>query len=540
MITQKQNSRYKSQMIALLLTMGCFIVAVFSENLYTDADNVNISIVMNGLFGNDPYTIFLHPWLCKLISVIAKLCPWADAYALLMRVLLFVAMWVIFSLILTSNSKIRDKFICILIPITLLLDIEILNYNYTLHAVIFVLVGAAVLITNLHRNDGKTNIILGTVFICIGFMWRKEGALLTIPFICLDAIMEILNCKDRRAAVKRFFHIFTIPIICVGILILIQCSVNNSPLYRDGVAYNSARTAVEDFPVKPYEDICDELEVVSEEEYTAAISWLLMDTDNINTELFEKVAAVGSTNAHPYSFGGIVAAMKDLAYYAVHYISRVLEGILILAFVVLFTGKKNKLLIIIEAILAFGGGGIILIYFAIRGRAIARIHYCILFCIVYILMLLLARKSVDDANETCIGRFVGNLLILICLVGIGSSLINAKWHMPLLAVNSRVNNVNLVENEEYSGDELYIWSFWHKNIFLTYMNAGKLPTQEFMDHNIPAGDWMYGQKYFYEHLSKLNADNPAVALLERKHTYFVGEDCGRVFTIPESSVWGIN
>ena len=60
------------------------------------------------------------------------------------------------------------------------------------------------------------------------------------------------------------------------------------------------------------------------------------------------------------------------------------------------------------------------------------------------------------------------------------------------------------------------------------MEMGKLPTKEFMLHNIPAGDWTYGQPYFNELLINIDAENPALALLERKHTYYVDDDCSFV------------
>lgn len=42
------------------------------------------------------------------------------------------------------------------------------------------------------------------------------------------------------------------------------------------------------------------------------------------------------------------------------------------------------------------------------------------------------------------------------------------------------------------------------------------------------GDWIYGQTYYKDYLKKVNAQNPATALLERKHTYLVEDDCSDV------------
>lgn len=56
------------------------------------------------------------------------------------------------------------------------------------------------------------------------------------------------------------------------------------------------------------------------------------------------------------------------------------------------------------------------------------------------------------------------------------------------------------------------------------MGIGKLPTEKFIQHNMPVGDWTYGQTYFKEYLKEIEAENPAKALLIREQTYYVSED----------------
>ncbi len=59
-----------------------------------------------------------------------------------------------------------------------------------------------------------------------------------------------------------------------------------------------------------------------------------------------------------------------------------------------------------------------------------------------------------------------------------------------------------------------------------YMSQEKLPSEEFMNHNVCTGDWVYGQNYFNENLADAGATNPVSALLERDNTYFVSDGCG--------------
>lgn len=66
---------------------------------------------------------------------------------------------------------------------------------------------------------------------------------------------------------------------------------------------------------------------------------------------------------------------------------------------------------------------------------------------------------------------------------------------------------------------------WHKDVSLVHMVQGKLPSREFRNHNLPIGDWMYGQKYFNDYLEKLDIKNSAKSLIKREHTYLVDRDC---------------
>lgn len=525
---KKINLRY--QLISFLITIFSFLIFKCSHNLYSNVDNFNISLVTNGLFGDDTYTYYLHPWLCKIVKVISRVFPSIDAYVFLMHVLLCGAMCVMYHLVLIQKWKIKDKVFLIIILFTIQTDIGIWSYNYTLQATFFVLVGATVLVKKLHdENDEKdiVNIILGSLFLEIGFMWRIQGALITIPFICLAIIIEIFGYKNRTIVIKRAIRLFGFPILFIIVLWVSQYSTETSQKYEAGIAYSEARTVVEDFPVKSWEEISDEMRGVSETEYNAAVSWLLIDTDIIDTELFQKIANYGKTNAHSLSFGGILGAIRELGYYALHQVSKILECIILLTFVliIVWTGNNNKLYRI-GTLLSLGGGGIILLYFSMRGRANAQVRYCVLFSVLFVFLILLAKKN-NETNKTKVACMVGFCLTFICIMGTFSLLMKSDWHFPLWAINSRTDNANILVDEDYN-DELYIWGKWHRDVTQTYMKAGKLPTQEFMDHNISAGDWTYGQNYFCEHLSKIDAENLAVALLKRQYTYFVGENYEQV------------
>ena len=65
---------------------------------------------------------------------------------------------------------------------------------------------------------------------------------------------------------------------------------------------------------------------------------------------------------------------------------------------------------------------------------------------------------------------------------------------------------------------------WHGLMEQYFMPQGKLPDSEFLEHNIAAGDWTYGQVYYQNYLKRLGIPNPAKALEEQDHVIYVTGD----------------
>lgn len=519
----------KAAYISFGLTLFWYIIILFSSSLYKDVDNFNISLITNGLFGEENYTYYLHPGLCALINIVSTILPSADVYALLLHIFVFLAVWTNLFLVIKSRLSIRGKITFILVILVSLTTISIWNINFTVIAAFLTLTGAVLLISNVERCK-PLYIIIGTLFICVGFMWRIQGALLTIPFIVLDIVFYIVEEKDQqyKLRVKRVFRTFTFPVLCVFVLTTSQYVIQNQEEYTDALRYSAYRSSVEDFPVKSWEEISGSIQSVSETEYDAATSWILMDTEHINLELLKEIADEGQVNAYTFSVGGIIQTLNEMFHFVIiHRLWTFILGAIILCCLgIIIIGKRN-ITQIIETALLFIGGTIILFFFTFKGRAVNHIWISVVLCIGYFEILCVIRK-LQTGLLTNIQKIVCGLIIVICVGGIGYWAINTEWHLPELAVNSRVDNYAEKIEKDYEDNELYIWGAWHKNITQTYISMGKLPTQEFMEHNIAAGDWIYGQPYFNEHLSSINAENPALALLERKNTYFVDEDCSFV------------
>ena len=156
-------------------------------------------------------------------------------------------------------------------------------------------------------------------------------------------------------------------------------------------------------------------------------------------------------------------------------------------------------------------------------RAPLRVWESVIFAAMGILIVNIAfaeKKDVTIGWQVVLKLFVA---FILC-VGIIKDIAIAGFCVPHLAINSRSDACEFSNNEIYEEDTLIFWDSWHTNVTNYFMEKGKLPAVDFLNHNLSIGDWIYGQVYFNNHLIEVNASNPAKALLQRNNTYFVGSD----------------
>lgn len=224
---------------------------------------------------------------------------------------------------------------------------------------------------------------------------------------------------------------------------------------------------------------------------------------------------------YPISVSGLIEVLKEM----ILFILKGSKQIWIFIFIILML--MCKVLILpnhwyrkLEAVLVMGGAFTIIYYFTFIGRAPLRIWISVLMAAFGTLMCI--DMFMQEEKSYCRRSIAVNLMaiVMICL-GIVYFLISSEYQAPQVSLNSRKNADDTVYFETYHEDALYIWE---SNPLKEFMVQGKLPTENFLKHNIAIGSWDYGQVYFEEYLKVLNAENPARALLERENTYLVAED----------------
>ncbi len=515
-------------LLAAAMGIGCWGFAAISSPLYIDTDNYWIATVVNGLYSRDTYTVFLHPFLCWFLGLMARLLPTADVYTLTARILLAFGVSLLAYLALEHGRSLPEKLAWLAILPALTRILWLWTENFTVHAAFFTAVGLlAFSVDRSHKHTACR--VIGILYICMGLMWRKQAAEIFIPFALLVFLARVLgSAGSRRKYLFSLWRSLSALAVCVAILLTGQALVDRSEKYLADYAYNYGRSHVQDFPMRSWSDVQDEISPdITESEYKAAINWILFDTENLNAEKLERIGIEGAADT---SFDRqnlaetAVDTLRSARWMGTGIVFLIALSVLLLAKLV-FSG--GSLWYKLAGLFAIVGGSVIIVYFTYTGRAPARIWEAVLLAQVTALVALCA--SVADApRPNAVPCWCAGLILVLVVYLLGKALYYTDFRRPQPALTARTGYDEVGLTQTFQGDDLYVWKAdgdtWYYVISAWYEGYGKLPSQDFFDHNICTGNWLYGQHYYNEYFERLGASNPADALLNRPHTYFVADD----------------
>lgn len=528
MMLDRDSSLQERQKLlyAMIFATSCLVLHCITKKLYADVDNYTISIVINRLYDADNYCVYLHPILCWTIGIISNILPQADAFTLFGRILIWGALVWLFYVIMKSQQKISDKILAIFFLLFLSTVFSVWNENYTVQAAFFMFVGVVTLGSVTRKKIiSRLDICIGTVFVCIGIMWRIQAALLFIPFVLLEIVVSRI-CSEESGGIywRNIKKIFGSVFILFLVLMLSKSAVQMSGKYNSSVVYDSARIKVQDYPMEEWDIVENKLIGISQSEYDSAKSWLLLDTETIDKDFLLRIGDIGETTQFEWDIHGLIKGLEHMIRTAWGYSKIVWIFFMVFCALFIYAFFMNKSWWRkLECVLVCAGTGMIILYYTILGRAPLRVWEAVIFAgisVVTINVIFIEKQDTDKKYFVYLKVFVG---FLLC-VGIMKDIVTADFSVPQLAINSRNNVDEQIFEETFEGESLYFWTSWHGNITQYYMKQGKLPSEEFLKHNLSVGDWTYGQVYFLNHLKEVNAENPAKALVDRKNTYFVSQD----------------
>ena len=546
---------------ALLITLALYFIFSISGWIYGFTDNITVAVVTAGYYGNNNMCQYIHPLFCLIIKALNPVLPTADVFAVLMHAFLLLGIYCVsYAAIETAFRKTIRKWSvedCITRALLFLaiayytLGLKLFGINYTVQTGAIIATGVVALFYAFHMNKGNSWIIAGSALIFAGFLGRIEACLLFLPFIALELFTEFVRNKGRLNWIRKTAQYILPSVIIIAVLLGSKAIFLSVEPYRSDAEYNKYRTITGDYPVETYGVTYKNWDGIDKDTYHAVIHWNLLDTDNINTETLQKIAEVGSRNDYQATKEGIKRTLREMKRQStkvdVHVMTLTALAIIMTLWCVI---AVKSVWLKLEALCSFGGGFIILFYFTFRGRAPLRVWQCVLIAALTIQILVMIKdgierlqpalsiehrlkdaegtvpsKEKDKQKKSMVYRTATVIFqLFLCAVlyfGIGQVMAHSSIHKPTSPLTAKIGADDSVYEETFIDNSLYIWPWWHAAVPDVFSKQDKLPTRRVIEHNIGMGDWVYEQVYFRDFLKRIDAENPAKALLERPDTYLV-------------------
>lgn len=495
----------------------------FLQPIYADTDSYILSLVVNKAYGNTNTTIFMNPILCKIFEAIHNLLPYGDAYEIVGEILMSLAVWTIIYLTLVHTQNTYEKIaLCLILTLALFWKEARIYENFTDVAAFLTSVGIISLAIQVREKKKNIRfIIIGTILILAGMMWRQNAALLGLPFMFLDLIFFYFhnNGESKQRKIKEILKVYGLA--WIGILFLYGVNYWYNLQIPDAVAYNSARSALVDYHPIAYDQISNPS--FSKNDYDCMLNMILGDTEYITSNFLTKIAVASDpTKPNFLNFETFLYTIFGLKIYC---FSWLVLSIIALITIILFHKKDMK-----KVCLHFGLPYLGLFCICYGFVYIGRLTISVLAAI-YMYALLITTvtftydyKSTLEWNKKDIkqGFFVITCLSLIFGYRIATMRKAESFQASFMANYHSQEDIN-----KWKGDtNIYFWDPYEFSTTFAkpFFEKGKLYPREALEKNIQLGEWTYNQPYFDEYLERIHIHNPMKTLLENDNAYFIGPE----------------
>lgn len=516
------------------LPVACCLVKGLSDRLYTDIDSFLVSITCAGLYGEGSVCPVIHPLLSLMTGFLSRLWLGADWFSVLGQAFVVLGIWWLGTLLALCISQPWKRLTCLLVLCFALLQFSLFNINFTVYAGFFSFLGVATLLLSFRRALPTFARFFAALFLCLGILWRKEGATLLLPFLLLDLCVLVFSHRISRSMVRQLLSCCVLP---VAVLLLFSFVFTvASPARQTASVYSASRSILVDYPHRSWEEISETLTDlgISENDYNAVASGILLDTEQVTADCLQQVSAISQTEAYPLSPVSLFQTLSALPGVFSTPLLRILS-LFFLALLLLLMVSGAPLCDKVEALLALGGAGVICLYYQYLGRLPERVAACVALALLAVLLPLFL------AAPPCQGNPARWFWRIAC-AAVSCALCLCLWknrysyHIlqpALLAGPTESQTITAEFPGEENSNSVYLWNATTLALYMTdhYLSQGKLPDENFVQHNLPWGEWnTSGQPYYAQLLAGLQMENPMQSLLTRPNTYLVGSDTSLIQT----------
>lgn len=512
---------------------ACCLLKGLSDRLYTDIDSFLVSIICAGLYGKGSVCPVIHPLLSLATGFLSQLWPGADWFSVLGQAFVVLGIWWLGTLLALSIPQQAKRWACLLVLCFALMQFSLFNINFTVYAGFFSFLAVSTLLLSLRFSLPAIARFLAAFFLALSILWRAAGTALLIPFLFLDLAVLYIS---HRLSIKSIWKQLVPCILSVVILSALSFGFYSIPDKKTAKVYSASRGMLVDYPHNPWEEVNDQLISlgISENDYNALSAGILLDTDFVTADTLQEVSTIAKVPSHDFSLAALTSSLSDLPSVFSTPLLRILSLFsLALLLLLLLSGAppSDK----IEALLALGGMCVICLYYQYLGRLPERVAACVALALLAVLLpLFLSAPSRQGKPARWLWRIpcaVVGCALCLCL---WKNRYNYNILQPaLLAGPAESQTASTGLPGEENSNSVYLWNSTILALYMTdhYMSQGKLPPKDFVQRNLPWGEWnTSGQPYYQQLLVTLGMENPMQSLLIRPNTYLVGNDTSLIQT----------
>lgn len=525
-----------------------FLIQTYGGIVYTETDNFTTAIIVNGYFADNSYCHILNPFLCLVLGKLSHIFEKADIFASATQIFMFFAfMWLAF-LYTRKSRRVLDYGLVFFGLLCMTLLLRIWSVNYLVQAAFFAMTGLASLFFSLEFLSDKTGSIgklrwflipVGIVFYSFGMMLRSDAAKLFLPFVLLFITSGFFRRFRSKEKLFQFGKnaLFTFFPLLIVILLLnwFRGDFYGKEPYLSAMRFNGTRSSAGDYPMKSWEELTS-ADGFTRTEYNAAIMWQLSDTDTMTAEKLSAINKAGREDKHDKDSQGFTGAVKEMMEFIQSTGARIVVPILFVLFI--FIGElfcADSRVGKMEAASAVLGGFFIILHYTMKGRAPLRVWLAVIFATILVLSFIPVIKNSEKRNLVIALKCSA---LIVAAVTSCDVLLGVQFHQAITPFDSRVGADETKFSDTMRDNIICVWGGWstegdeekhitnylggwYENVVEHFIYQGKLPSRDFFKHNIPVGEWFYGQVFFNEHLKEIDAQNPMRALLDREDVFFV-------------------
>lgn len=524
---------------AILFTVALSVLLVMNDVGRGPDDDLGIAMVLSGLYPDSGQCPFTNALLNDCIYALNLTVPTINWMLVIERlsaaVALFAAVYGLLRYGPWGVSLAVIGFISFLVY-----PLCTVSANFTAVGALCVFSGEMFVALSVLRRC-PTQAAAGIGLMALGFMWRANVLLLSLPFFfaACGVLLLSLRKKNRspqwRGRLMIVGACVTCILVVVGALSLYNHAVWSKPELARWSDYSQARSRLCDYPVKPYDEIASELDDlgVSENDYWCMTHWITADPDFFTVERLRAVADVAAKDAGKTVPGALKSEARSLLTKRV----ALLAGLILMTIVIcLRGGRKAAVLLVLSGALCFT----VCIYFRYIGRFPVRVEYSAwMFALLPSVVYFFAR-SFPSAPSALSGEGVSRLSSRSgrchrAATAIGGAALAlacgtlAVWYGPTLSARSVAQfeqestfaaSRPLIEMfQEVEG--VSIWDPYSFPFVERELLYRCLPPRSFMEHTTFAGGWTAGSPLMARHNEELGVSNPLRSLAERSDVRFV-------------------